>query len=251
MKSMHGVAVAAVALFAGSAVAQISAINSLNVAPYWYADFFGRSTLTVTNNGLSSLRIEDRNFSGSGFTNRHHAALSVNDAPYQFGQTDSFRFDVDVIIEGQGGTEAGIWLGTAPNYPNSGSANVGQFVMLPGNNGEIAAFGGPLPFFSNNNIPAMDRAARNQTFHMTLIYEGGATPSMNYGVNGVFTGPQRGFMDSFAGIDANTLMGVYVQGPNGNLGDVDVTFSNLQIVPAPMSAALLGVGGLMAARRRR
>lgn len=251
MKIRLAFAAAIIAGAAGTASAQISAIDSLSEAPYWFADFFGRSDLTITNNGLAGIRFEDRNFTGGGFANRHHAALSIGGTPFQFDRTDSFRFDVDVIIEGAGGTEAGIWIGTAPFFPNSGNANVGNFVVLPDNSGEIAAFGGPLPFFTNNSNGGMARAARNQTFHLTMIYETSPFPYINYGINGVFSGPQRGFMNSFPGIDDNSYLGVYSQGPNGRLGDVDVTFSNLVIVPAPASAALLGLGGLLAARRRR
>jgi len=248
---------------AGSAAAQFGGINSLAEANYWYADYFGRSNLTVTNNGLSGIRYEDRNFTGSGFANRHHAALAAGGVPFQFSRQQSFQFDVDVIITGNAPTEAGIWMGTAPFFPNSANANVGQFVLLPNNGGEIAAFGGTLPFFSNNQNPFdngvpnppgnMARAARNQSFHLTMKYEWSATPSIEYIVNGVSTGQLRGFMDSFAGIDTGSLMGVYVQGPNGNpsAGDVDVTYSNLSIIPAPSAVALLGLGGLVGMRRRR
>ncbi|MGE3106730.1 MAG: hypothetical protein AB7G11_16360 [Phycisphaerales bacterium] len=253
MKVRTALAAAAAACIAGPALAQVTTIDSLNVAPYWFADFFGRSDLTITNNGLPSIRFEDRNFSGSGFANRHHAALSVGGTPYLFQPTESFRFDVDVIINGAGGTEAGIWHGTAPFYPNSGNADVGQFVLLPDNNGEIAAFGGRLPFFSNNQgeNAGMARAARDQTIHLTFIYDAD-TPVRNYryGVNGVFAPPKFEGIDT-AGFLPDSLMGVYVQGPNGRLGDVDVTFSNLSIIPSPASAALLGLGGLLAGRRRR
>lgn len=242
-----------VACAAGSASAQISAIDSLNVAPHWFADFFGRSDLTITNNGLAGIRFEDRNFTGSGFANRHHAALSIGGTPFLFQPTDGFRFDVDVIIEGPGRTEAGIWHGTAPFYPNSANADVGQMLLIPDNNGEIAAFGGRVPFFSNNQAEnaGMPRAARNQVFHLTFIYDT-ATPVRNYrmGVNGVFAPTKFEGIDT-AGFLPDSYFGVYVQGPNGTLGDIDVTFTNLQIVPAPASAALLGLGGLLAARRRR
>lgn len=248
---------------AGSAAAQFGGINSLAEANYWYADYFGRSNLTVTNNGLTGIRYEDRNFTGSGFANRHHAALATNNVPFQFSRQQSFQFDVDVLITGNAPTEAGIWMGTSPFFPNSANANIGQFVLLPNNGGgEIAAFGGTMPFFSNNQSPTFDngvpsagmaRAARNQTFHLTMKYEWGATPSIEYIVNGFSTGQLRGFMNSFAGIDSGSLMGVYVQGPNGNpaAGDVDVTFSNLSIIPAPSAMALLGLGGLVGLRRRR
>lgn len=232
-----------------------SPINSINSqGTYWFNDF-PNSNLVVTNNGLTSVRIQDSNFVGGNFTNRHHTALAVNNTPFLFSGTQAFRLDVDVVINGlpPARTEAGIWVGTAPNYPSSAAADVGQFVMLPDNAGEIAAFGSVLPFFSNNqpqNV-LMPRALRGVTRHLTLIYNtspGGS--SINYGVDNVFTGNQ-----AFSGLLANSLIGFYSQGPNqGGIvaGSVDVTFSNISIVvPTPASATLLGMGGLLAARRRR
>ncbi|MFN7021523.1 MAG: VPLPA-CTERM sorting domain-containing protein [Phycisphaerales bacterium] len=258
-----GVCAGVVLVSSGSVLAQYGSINSLAEANYWYADYFGRSQLTVTNNGMTGIRYEDRNFTGGGFANRHQAALAVDGVPFQFNRNAAFQFDVDIAINGAGRSEAGIWLGTAPFFPNSASADIGQFVALPDNGGEIAAFGGVLPFFSNNQNPFdngtpnppgnMARAVRNTTLHFTMIYEP-SVPAISYGVNGVYTGQLRGFMNSFAGISDGSLLGVYVQGPNGapQQGDVDVQFSNLRItVPAPASAVLLGIGGLAAARRRR
>lgn len=250
---------AAVAALGASSAAHadlFSSINSINAdGTRWYNDF-PSSTLTVTNNGLTSVRIEDSNFIGTGFANRHHTALAVNNTPYLFTGTQAFRLDVDVLITGPGParTEAGIWVGTAPNYPSGALADTGNFVMLPDNSGEIAAFGGVLPFFSNNQ-PAnsgMNRALRGVTRHLTFIYNtspGGS--SINYGVDNVFTGDL-----AFGGLNPNTLIGFYTQGPNGGgpvvAGSIDVTFSNISIaVPAPATAGLLGMGGLLAARRRR
>jgi hypothetical protein len=256
MKALLGVCAAAVLATAGSAFAQLGGINSLAEANYWYADYFGRSNLTVTNNGLTGIRYEDRNFTGSGFANRHQAALAVSGVPFQFQPEQSFKFECDINITGPGRTEAGIWHGTAPFFPNSASADVGQFVVLPDNAGEIAAFGGRLPFFSNNQPEnaGMPRGARNTLLHLTLIYNADVSPrTYQYGVNGVFTPLKTEGVDT-AGFLPNSLLGVYVQGPNGapTQGDVDVQFSNLRImIPAPGSLALLGLGGLAAARRRR
>ena len=258
MNKVFAIAAVVAGLGASSAAQAdlFSSINSINAqGTRWFNDF-PNSTLTVTNNGLTSVRIQDSNFIGTGFTNRHHTALAVNNTPYLFSGAQAFQLDVDVIITGPGParTEAGIWVGTAPNYPSSAFADVGNFVLLPDNSGEIAAFGGVLPFFSNNQ-PAnsgMNRAVRNATRHLTFIYNtspGGS--SINYGVDGVFTGNQ-----GFGGLNPNTYIGFYTQGPNGGgpvvAGNIDVTFSNITIaVPGPATASLLGMGGLLAARRRR
>jgi hypothetical protein len=258
MSRLH-VLLAAAAGLATATIAHadlFSSINSMDASGIrWYNDFPG-STLTVTNGGMPSIRFQDSNFIGGNWTNRHHAALAAGGVAYNFGAgNQSFQMDLDVTINGAlpASTEAGIWVGTAPNWPSSAIANVGNFVCLPDNGGEIAAFGGVLPFFSNNQ-PAnsgMARALRGASRHMTMIYNTSVYgSSMNYGINGVFTGDLP-----FSGLDPSSLIGVYVQGPNGgpvNLGNVDVTFSNISIrVPTPASATLLGMGGLLAARRRR
>lgn len=258
------VGAAAALLCAGSAFAQYGAINSLAQADYWFADYFGRSNLTVTNNGLAGIRWEDRNFTGGGFANRHHAALAVGGVPFQFQPNQSFKFECDLVITGPGRTEAGIWHGTAPFFPNSANADIGQFQVRPFTDpasAEIAAFGGRMPFFSSNQPEnaGMPTAARTTTFHLTFIYNADVSPrTFQYGVNGVFTPLKIEGIDT-AGFLPNSLMGVYVQGPNwfgtndpSPRGDVDVQFTNLSImIPSPGSLALLGLGGLIAARRRR
>ena len=86
---------------------------------------------------------------------------------------------------------------------------------------------------------------------MTLIYNtspGGS--SMNFGVNGVFTGNL-----ACAQLLPGTFVGVFAQGPDANPRRQvveDVTYTNTAVtVPAPASMALVGLGGLLAARRRR
>lgn len=264
MKAVLG-ACAAVLMFAGSASAQLYGVNSLDTAGnYWYADYFGRSNLTVTNNGMAGIRYEDRNFTGSGFANRHHAALAVNGSAYLFQPNQSFKFEVDITVNGPGRTEAGIWHGTAPFWGNSASADTGNLMFRPGDtvaSDEIAAFGGRLPFFSNNQPEnsGMARAQRGVTTHLTVEYCADVSPRLyRYGVNNVFTSWKVEGVDT-AGFQPNSYLGVYVQGPNwfgtGDAyprGDVDVQFSNLSLtVPAPASFALLGLGSLVAGRRRR
>lgn len=263
------VGAAAVAVASSVASAQYGGINSLAVAPYWFSDYFGSNlNINGTNHsdgaafvipGLAGMHLTDDSFPGGPhFTNRHHAALASGGTPFTFNPGTSFKFDVDVLINGipPARTEAGIWLGTAPSFPSSAGADVGQFVALPDNGGEIAAFGGTLPFFSNNQAEnaGMPRAIRGVSVHLSMLYYG-AENLVVYSVNGVATKELSISYNGNPGFAPNSLMGVYVQGPNifGNAtGQVDVTFSNLTItIPTPASAALLGMGGLVATRRRR
>lgn len=260
MKTNVMMSVLALAMTAGAAMAQVSTINNLNtVGDRFYNDRPGSSLTTTHGSGLSGVRWVESNTAAGGFANRHFAPLAVNGTPYSFGAAESWQMDVDVIIRGPQASEAGIMVGTTPFYPSSFGANTGQFVMLPGNAGEIATFGGEMPFFSNNQPQnaGMARSSTGTWFHMTLMYVGtnDGAPFVKYGVNGVFAGPENA-AGTFAGWSAGTAVGVFTQnnfGAFGGSGQFDVEFANISIqgIPAPASAALLGLGGLVAARRRR
>lgn len=245
-----------VAAAATAAQAQVSSINGLNSsATRWFNDNPG-TALTVTNNGLAGVRWQETNTGGSGFANRHYAALSVGGTPYSFGAAESWQLDVDMIARGPIISEAGIQIGTTPFFPSSFGADVGNFVVIPGNT-EIAAFGGQMPFFSNNQPEnsGMARGALNTPYHLTVIYVGTADggPFVRYGVNGVFTGALNSG-GTFTGWNAGTTVGVYTQNNfAGQSGSADAEFSNISIIgiPAPATAGLLGLGGLVAFRRRR
>lgn len=245
-----------VAATGSAAFAQVSTINGLNSsATRWFNDLPG-TNLTVTNNGLAGVRWQETSTGGGGFANRHYAALSVNGTPYQFGAAESWQLTVDMIARGPVISEAGIQIGTTPFFPSSFGADVGNFVVIPGNT-EIASFGGQMPFFSNNQPEnsGMARGALNTPYRLQIIYVGTADggPFVKYGVNGVFTAPVNAG-GTFAGWNPGTTVGVYTQNNfNSAAGSADAEFSNISIIgiPAPASAGLLGLGGLVALRRRR
>jgi hypothetical protein len=246
-----------VAACGSGAFAQVSTIDGLNSsATRWFNDLPG-SNLTVTNNGLAGIRYQETNTATNGFANRHYAALSAGGVPYSFGAAESWQLTVDATINGPLGSEAGIQIGTTPFFPSSFGADVGNFVLLPNNGGEIAAFGGQMPFFSNNQVEnaGMARSAIGTTYRMQVIYVGTADggPFVKYGINGVFTAPQNSG-GTFTGWNAGTTVGFYTQNNFAfAAGQADVQFNNISIIgiPAPASAGLLGLGGLVALRRRR
>jgi hypothetical protein len=261
MSRLH-VLLAVTAGLATTSIAQadlFSSINSFATAPRWFGDY-PNSTVNITNGGLASLRFQESDYTSStGFATRNLAALSVNGTPYQFDPAQGFQVDTNVTINSNSfATEAGITIGSAPNFPNSAAANMGDFhIRVP--DGEIAAFGGVNPFFSNNqhplgngNDPVFPTITTGTTYHMTLIYNTSIYgSSMNFGVNGVFTGNL-----ACSQLLPGTIVAMFAQGPNNTPVSPgylkDVTFTNTAVVvPAPASFGLLGLGGLLAARRRR
>ena len=129
--------------------------------------------------------------------------------------------------------------------------NDAQFIAKP--NGEIAAFGGFFPFFSNNvNAPQIPQYVMGDTINMRMVYTPGQTPTIEFLVDGISTGPLNVDTNGFNGAVHG---GVYVQNTPFGQQDAssDVTFGNFVTVPSPASAALLGAAGVtvFAGRRRR
>ncbi len=133
-----------------------------------------------------------------------------------------------------------------PDYSNA------QFQMTPlaavGSLGPILVMGaGSVSFYDSTNAPLM-----------TISFSGGyLNPATNFGssdftgFNVTFTGPilaglvltNESFAFSFANPVSATPAGSYT---------VSSSFSSsADIIPAPASVALLGLGGLVAVRRRR
>lgn len=101
------------------------------------------STLTTTNNYPALVAFDDQHLSCNGFANLHNWHFSedgIDDAVFNNG--DHFRFSADLVIDGTGNGEAGLQV--APWW----SHNVDGRFNVRSTDGEIACFGGRLPFFS-------------------------------------------------------------------------------------------------------
>lgn len=108
------------------------------------------SVLTVTDNYPALIRIADSQLDGDGaaeFANRHNWRFSTNDVdPAVFNNDDRFSFSADLVISGTGDGEAG--LNISPWW----SQDVDGVLNVRSTDGEIAVFGGRLPFFSFTNV---------------------------------------------------------------------------------------------------
>jgi len=125
------------------------------------------STITTTNLYPASITVLDQNIDCFGFANRHTWSFStdgVTDA--QFENCSMYRWCADVTLSGTGGGEGGLRLS-----PWWSPHNDGQY-MLNANTGEIACFGGRIPFFSFTGRFGVHYVKGN-TVHMEVIYRPG------------------------------------------------------------------------------
>lgn len=100
------------------------------------------TTLTVTNNYPVSIKIDDQDNDCFGGANRHvwHLSADGGQTRADFENCSHYRFGAHVVLTGVGPCEAGLLL--SPWW----SIADGQFMINGG--GEIACFGGRLPFYS-------------------------------------------------------------------------------------------------------
>jgi hypothetical protein len=149
------------ASFAGSALATEEPTSAV-VLERIFNDSFA-SVLTVDNSYPSLIHINDVAAGPLGWANLHAWRFSVDGAnPYEFFNTDGFSFSADVTISGTGDGESGLQL--APWWSQAD----GRFnVRTP--DGEVACFGGRLPFFSFTAANGVSYV-KGTTVRLTIIY---------------------------------------------------------------------------------
>lgn len=102
------------------------------------------STLVLTNSYPALIKIDDSNLGCFGFANRHAWSFSSDGGAtsQKFRNRDQFSFGATVQIDGSSNGESGLRLSPWFSPDNDGSFNI----RTP--DGEIACFGGRLPFYS-------------------------------------------------------------------------------------------------------
>jgi hypothetical protein len=129
------------AVTAGSAFATPAA-NSIVVPPRIFNDC-PTATRTVIDNDFALVSIEESVLDCVGGLNRNAWDLSVDNAnPLDFVNGDKFSYCATIVVTGSGNGEAGLRL--SPWW----SLEVDGVFMLNTGSGEIACFGGRLPFYS-------------------------------------------------------------------------------------------------------
>ena len=122
------------------------------------------STLVTTNNYPSEISFDDSNLDCFGFANLHIWRFTENgtDAAI-FNNNASFRVESDFKIDGTGNGEGGLQIGVWFSQDADGLFNVRS------TDGEIACFGGRLPFFTFTGAFGIHYAKGN-TIHLAMVY---------------------------------------------------------------------------------
>jgi hypothetical protein len=239
-------------MLAAPALAAVTDINSVVIQERFFNDFPG-STLTTVNNFPTDVSFTESNYGAGGFANRHNAVYSADGSTaYGLTQSDGFDISFNVLIDAGSLSprkEGGIRF-------DSGITGDGLFIVA--SDGEVAAFGGPLPFHSFG----AGAYTAGTTAGMRVIYRpdddtdafDGDASTMEYFFNGVSSG-QLDISNTENGWASGTTISNYLQvAPDtGNPGDFAIAeYSNIAIsVPEPGTLLLLGLGGVLALRRRR
>ena len=141
-KRYIGSAFAVVALFVAGNAFALPVVNSAVVTTRVFNDC-PTTSIAVTDLDLAQIVIDETGNDCFGFANRHAWSFSGdNSSPAEFQNADGFSFCATVMASGTGDGEVGLRL--SPWW----SLDVDGTFMLNTRSGEIAVFGGRLPFYS-------------------------------------------------------------------------------------------------------
>lgn len=280
---MKKICLAAFVMMAGAGVAMaddMSSVNGYRVEARTFNDFAGSNLLV---NGVNTpsptppattpvvsavagqagpIRFQESfAFQEPGnFANKHIAWLSNDGGASRIstnrGQTWTLAFDYRMSApQISPRKEGGVQINQ--NRPVLGYLDEGQILIA--SDGEVAVFGGTLPFTGFGTAYTL-----GQTAHLEFTYYAPGVQDPTKGAYRLtFNDPVLGFKDSGIkvwgnepdGITGLTEAQIGLKDQNQRFpfiaDSVDCEYSNISVVPAPASVALLGLGGLLAARRRR
>ncbi len=277
MKAQLLVGFVAFAGLASAAIAgDMSQVNGLAVTTRLWNDF-GTSSLSVdgsargqtTENfaraGMGDFRVHEEFAAGTvgNYANKHIAYLSNDGGNSAMGlhasQSWKLEFNINITAPNGAPRKEGVIQIENPR-PSLGYTDEGR--ILVASDGEVAVFGGVMPFtgFGNSTY------TRGTTAHVSFeFYAPGTVDAVLGGYRLIFTDAVTGVHDSgiklwgasepdgTTGFNEGTKVGFVVQNQrNPFINDSsDFLFSNITIVPAPGSIAVMGLMGLAATRRRR
>ncbi|MBK6899967.1 MAG: hypothetical protein IPH09_12090 [bacterium] len=121
-------------------------------------------TVTSTNNYGTLVSIhEQKVMCGAGWGSRHNWRFADGGVAQNFANGDGFSYSCDLTISGTGEAEA--TLAIAPWW----SQAVGGAFNFRTNDGEIACFGGRLPFYSFTGSQGL-HYVKGETVHAEVVY---------------------------------------------------------------------------------
>ena len=124
------------------------------------------STVTTVNNYPALISIQDSGLDCLGFANLHNWSFSEDGGanPAVFNNDSKFRFSADVVVSGDGNGEGGLRI--SPWW----SKDVDGRFMINATTGEIACFGGRLPFYTFTGGLGL-HYTKGDLIHMEAIYD--------------------------------------------------------------------------------
>jgi len=246
----------------GTAIAAAPAIDSAVIKTFIWHDN-PNSVVTTTNSYPSSLTIKDEQPAGQGWANLHNFRLSADggSTAASFANGDAFDFAADVTITGTGNAEAGLMV--APWWSLDTD---GKFMINTGN-GEIAVFGGRLPFYSFTVGHGLTYT-KEETVRLGVVYRPNSLSESDPAtIEYLVTKAAITYSSGALAFDQGTLaedpphglwgmltpaqVGGYFQPLVGAVNWEQVAFENMDYVPEPATMALLGLGSLFLVRRRK
>jgi hypothetical protein len=261
---MRWIAPIAVAAAGSVASAQFESINSNAIGLRYFADI-PASSVQVTQNSYPGILQFQEDFPvrppGQTGANRHIGVLSADNGmnPFIVPHNTAWYYQATVRMTGTASNEVGLHIGgIGTNWP-PGNLNADTGVlMVNANSGEIAAFGGWLPFFSTFDpvFSYMGHGQRDQDFRLAILVRPLSPTSITaeYFVDGHSTGPlalDSGAVQAYYSL--NNIASVYAQNswiPAGP-SSATSTFTNFVIAPAPGTIVLIGAGCAVFSRRAR
>jgi hypothetical protein len=227
------------------------------------------SIVTTNNSYAASITIKDDQ-SGcgpgwNGWANLHNFRLSADGGttPASFANGDAFEFASDVTITGTGNAEAGLLV--SPWW----SLDVDGRFMANGQSGEIAVFGGRLPFYSFTNPSGYNlHYIKGDTVRLGVVYRPNSLSELNPATieyivtmaSLTYSSGQLAFDMGNPGEDpphglwgllSPFQVGGYFQPQVWDTQWEQVDFGNMVYTPEPATMTILALGSLFLARRRK
>ena len=259
---------ATVALGAAGTALATPDIDSARINGRLFNDY-PASNFTSVNNYPALVNLSDGNMLGPpAFANRHNWRLSddggATNASFANGDHFTLFADVNISVTGTGAGEGGLQL--SPWW----SPNIDGAFNIRTTDGEVAVFGGRLPFYSFTaqhgvNYVAGTTARVGIEYHpqglsmaapalIRYSYDSATTGFLNSGWLAFDQGnPAEDPPYGLWGMLNDAAVGGYLQifGQQTGSGSVSADFRNITFTPAPGALGLLALGGLAAGRRRR